>query len=81
MISGAASAPQPEQCARKQELTNALRAVVDRLVALSVREKQAALANHIDQVEWIARELEKVRQRELALLTEYRQHIQLHKCR
>jgi hypothetical protein len=81
MTPGAASAPQPVQCTRKQELTHDLRAVVDKLVALSVREKKAALANDIEQVEWIARELAKVRQRELLLLNEYRQHVQTHGCR
>lgn len=81
MTSGAASAPQPVQCTRKQELTYDLRAVVDRLIALSVREKKAALANDTGQMEWIAKELDKLRQREVALLNEYRHHVETHRCR
>lgn len=81
MTSGAAaSAPQPEQCALKKQLTNQLRAVVDRQVALSVRERKASVANAVEQLEWIARELEKVRQREIALLNEYQKHVQAHRC-
>lgn len=81
VTSGAASAPQPVQCVRKQELTYDLRLVVDRLIALSVREKKATIANDNDQMEWIARELEKLRERELTLLNEYRRHVQTHRCR
>ncbi len=75
----ASSATQPE-CTRKQQLIINLRAVMNEIVALSIRELEAAIAHDSDLLDTLGRRLEMARKRKDDLLVEYRGHVGNHRC-
>ncbi len=79
-LNSAAQAPAKEECARKRQLVENLRAAMDDIVALSTREIEAAIANNQELVQVIGTRLEKARKHKDALLLEYQGHVSSHGC-
>jgi len=69
-----------EVCERKRQLAESLRAAMDDIIALSIREKEAMIAQDLALMKVVRDRLEKTRNRKDSLLIEYQKHITSHGC-
>jgi hypothetical protein len=79
-MNSAGQARAKDECARKKQLVESLRAAMDDIVALSTREIEAAIANNQELVQVISHRLEKARSHKDALLLEFQGHVTSHHC-
>ena len=78
---GSAGADKPRDvCQRKRQLAESLRVAMDDIIALSIRERDAMIAQDLALLKVVRDRLEKARNRKDSLLIEYQKHITSHGC-
>jgi hypothetical protein len=69
-----------EVCERKRQLAESLRVAMDDIISLSIREREAMVAQDLVLMKVVRDRLEKARNRKDSLLIEYQKHITSHGC-
>lgn len=68
-------------CVEKQELTEAIRAATDQILALSQRELQALVKGELKESRRVQGQLKQEVQLRAALLEKYNAHLEAHGCK
>lgn len=75
-----AAQPAPQKCPRKQELAQAIRDVINHIIALNTEMMAGVVRGDTDKIEDLRAELAQARIKKDSLLESYKQHARVHGC-